>query len=358
MSEDQSVLRTTLLGSLLDAARRNRARGADDVALFESGAVYLAPRRDGAAAAGELPALGARCRSSAAPRRAADRRMRPPTWREPSRRAPTSSPPRACSRRCSRAARRLAGRAGAASRSCIPGARRACSSAASAAGWLGELHPLVAARWDFDGRSRASSSTSARLARRRAVPALRGPHVVPGAAPGPRGRRRRRRPAARVLAVVREAGGELLARAEVFDVYRGEQVGEGRVSLALRLEFRAPDRTLTDEDVAPAREGSSPRCATSWEVSCVADVARRSAPRATRARSPRGSSTATRLRARARHRALATPARALDDLYPHTACRWSSRSSTPSATATSTRRSSPTRTAPPRRSSPSCASAA
>ncbi len=39
----------------------------------------------------------------------------------------------------------------------------------------------------------------------------------------------------------------------MFDLYRGEQVGEGRKSLALRLEFRAPDRTLTDEDVAGPR---------------------------------------------------------------------------------------------------------
>ena len=61
-------------------------------------------------------------------------------------------------------------------------------------------------------------------------------------------------PAARVVAVVREAGGPLLRAAEVFDVYRGAQVGEGRSSLALRLEFRAPDRTLTDEDVAQRRE--------------------------------------------------------------------------------------------------------
>ena len=56
---------------------------------------------------------------------------------------------------------------------------------------------------------------------------------------------------------VREArcwgGGELLRSAEVFDLYRGEQVGEGRKSLALRLEFRAPDRTLTDEEVAERR---------------------------------------------------------------------------------------------------------
>jgi phenylalanyl-tRNA synthetase beta chain len=53
---------------------------------------------------------------------------------------------------------------------------------------------------------------------------------------------------------VREAGGALLSRAEVFDVYRGAQVGEGSSSLALRLEFRAPDRTLTDEEVAGLRE--------------------------------------------------------------------------------------------------------
>jgi phenylalanyl-tRNA synthetase beta chain len=45
----------------------------------------------------------------------------------------------------------------------------------------------------------------------------------------------------------------LLQRAEVFDVYRGEQVGEGRKSLALRLEFRGSDRTLTDADVAERR---------------------------------------------------------------------------------------------------------
>ena len=40
----------------------------------------------------------------------------------------------------------------------------------------------------------------------------------------------------------------------VFDVYRGEQVGEGRKSLALRLEFRSAERTLTDAEVAERRE--------------------------------------------------------------------------------------------------------
>ena len=59
--------------------------------------------------------------------------------------------------------------------------------------------------------------------------------------------------AAAIRAVVLEAGGELLEAAEVFDVYEGEQVGEGNRSLALRLEFRAPDRTLTDDEVAAPR---------------------------------------------------------------------------------------------------------
>ena len=50
-----------------------------------------------------------------------------------------------------------------------------------------------------------------------------------------------------------DAGAPLNADTRVFDVYRGEQVGEGRVSLALHLAFRAADRTLSDEDVAPLR---------------------------------------------------------------------------------------------------------
>ncbi len=60
--------------------------------------------------------------------------------------------------------------------------------------------------------------------------------------------------AAKVLDTVREAAGALLDEVGVFDVYSGPQVGEGRRSLALSLAFRAPDRTLTDEDVAPVRE--------------------------------------------------------------------------------------------------------
>jgi phenylalanyl-tRNA synthetase beta chain len=60
--------------------------------------------------------------------------------------------------------------------------------------------------------------------------------------------------AARVIEVVRAGGAPLLRVAEVFDVYRdAERLGEGNVSLAVRLTYRAPDRTLTDEEVAQKR---------------------------------------------------------------------------------------------------------
>jgi phenylalanyl-tRNA synthetase beta chain len=52
----------------------------------------------------------------------------------------------------------------------------------------------------------------------------------------------------------REAAAPLLREARVFDVYRGEQVGDGRKSVAIHLSFQSPDRTLTDEDAAAARE--------------------------------------------------------------------------------------------------------
>ena len=60
--------------------------------------------------------------------------------------------------------------------------------------------------------------------------------------------------AALVERALRASGGALLARLELFDAYRGPGVSEGSRSLAYRLRFHAPDRTLTDAEVAEARQ--------------------------------------------------------------------------------------------------------
>ncbi|MCG5433442.1 phenylalanine--tRNA ligase subunit beta [Mycobacterium sp. MYCO198283] len=60
-------------------------------------------------------------------------------------------------------------------------------------------------------------------------------------------------PAQTVIDAVREGAGELLEDVSLFDVYTGPQVGEGRKSLALALRFRAPDRTLTEDEASEAR---------------------------------------------------------------------------------------------------------
>lgn len=60
-------------------------------------------------------------------------------------------------------------------------------------------------------------------------------------------------PAEQVRRVVAEGGGDLLEAVELFDIYRSEQLGEGRKSLAFSLLFRAGDRTLTDEEANERR---------------------------------------------------------------------------------------------------------
>jgi len=58
--------------------------------------------------------------------------------------------------------------------------------------------------------------------------------------------------AADLEAVIREAGGDLLEDVRLFDVYEGEAIPAGKKSLAYSLTYRAPDRTLTDKEVAKA----------------------------------------------------------------------------------------------------------
>jgi phenylalanyl-tRNA synthetase beta chain len=122
-------------------------------------------------------------------------------------------------------------------------------------GWVGEVHPLVCRTWDLDGAAAfeldlaplidASSSGGEQYEDVISYPAVEQDIAVVVDESVP---------AARVRDAVAGAGGELLRSIDVFDLYRGEQIGEGRKSLALRLEFRAADRTLTDDEVAVIRE--------------------------------------------------------------------------------------------------------
>jgi phenylalanyl-tRNA synthetase beta chain len=61
-------------------------------------------------------------------------------------------------------------------------------------------------------------------------------------------------PAARVAETIRQAAGGILAGLQLFDVYQGEPIPVGQKSLAYSLTYQAPDRTLTDEEVARTRE--------------------------------------------------------------------------------------------------------
>jgi phenylalanyl-tRNA synthetase beta chain len=123
------------------------------------------------------------------------------------------------------------------------------------AGWLGELHPLVRERHDLPAQPILAANLDLELMLARAdlgfvvapVPAFPPVKedlavVVDEAVP-----------AARVQAVIAAAGGALLAGVTLFDVYRGPQIGAGKKSLAYGLTYQAPDRTLTDAEVARQR---------------------------------------------------------------------------------------------------------
>ena len=270
-------MRTTLLGSLLDAARHNAARGVADVRAVRGRRGLPRPTaRTRAAARTSTDALG----GAAAPGRAAPavvaRRREPPRGRLLRRQGRAR---RRCSTRC---ACRWTRRAPRAEPFLHPGRSARVLAGGEAVGLARRAAPArrarvgprrTAARVRARPRPRARATpTPCRTTRDlTSFPALRQDLAVVVADDVP---------AARVLAVVREAGGELLRRrARSSTSTAASRWGRGARRSRCALEFRAPDRTLTDEDVAPrARARSSPRCATSSGASCVASVDRRSAP--------------------------------------------------------------------------------
>ncbi|HEX3608758.1 MAG TPA: phenylalanine--tRNA ligase subunit beta [Solirubrobacterales bacterium] len=265
LSEDQSVMRTAILGSLLDIAQRNQAHGVARVAIFESARVYLQP-----------PPTGRNPRHTQG-----NRPIGPLSGRFPGERdAPDFEPHRIGCLVVGPLATRtwrgvestdfftlksvleaLAAQLGAelvfeaAPEPFLhPGRSAAIRIGAERIGWLGELHPLVGREWDLDFAvgfevDLAALVAVATVGEETFEDVTSFPAVYQDiAVVVPDGTA-----AERVRAAVLAGGGELLRAADVFDLYEGEQVGEGRKSLALRLEFRASDRTLTDDEVSEQR---------------------------------------------------------------------------------------------------------
>jgi phenylalanyl-tRNA synthetase beta chain len=249
LSEDQSVMRPVLLPGLLDAARHNSAHGVPELALFESAHVYLPG--DGLSAPEGSPrgATPARERHHIA---ALLTTGLPGTWR----RAPVGADffaARALVEALLGAAN-LAFEVGRGSQPFLhPGRTGRLMVDEDEIGWIGELHPLVAREWDLEGAAVFELDADSLAEKAGEVRAFEDVTTYPAVLQDIAVVSPLDVDAASVEAAVRSGGGELLRRVRVFDVYTGEQVGEGNWSLALRLEFRAPDRTLTDDEVAQSR---------------------------------------------------------------------------------------------------------
>ncbi|HJX32653.1 MAG TPA: hypothetical protein VJ257_00490, partial [Solirubrobacterales bacterium] len=252
LSEEQSAMRTTLLGSLLDVARHNLDRDTNSVALFESGRIYGpsvgAPSGGPLAGsfAGEQPApfterhrLGCLAIGSIVPK----------TWRGEGEVVDFFA--------MKGALEGLAGQLGVtlgfekSSKPFLhPGRAAQVLVGATDAGWIGEMHPLVCRGWDLDAAVgfevelavlvAAATAGEERFEDVTSYPAVYRDLAVEV---------EQTTSAADVQSEIRSAAGEFLVSAQIFDLYEGDQVGRGRKSLAFRLTFKAADRTLTDDDV-------------------------------------------------------------------------------------------------------------
>ncbi|NDL57337.1 phenylalanine--tRNA ligase subunit beta [Phytoactinopolyspora mesophila] len=266
ISDEQPLLRTTLLPGLLASLRRNVGRGAVDVAIYEAGLVFLPkpgeaeppPRLpvERRPSEDELAALEAALPDQ--PRRLAvalcgDRERA--GWWGPGRSSSWAD--------AIEAARVVAGAAGVTLRveqaeaaPWHPGRCAALYDGTTLVGHAGELHPRVvqalglpartsAMEIELDGLSATDDPVPAPAVSTFPVATQDVALVVDVAVP-----------AADVESALREGAGELLESVRQFDVYSGAQVGEGRKSLAYALRFRAPDRTLTVEETTAARDAA------------------------------------------------------------------------------------------------------
>ncbi|MCQ6554240.1 phenylalanine--tRNA ligase subunit beta [Streptomyces sp. C10-9-1] len=270
LSDEEPALRTTLLPGLLGALRRNDGRGSHDLALFETGLVFRptgeerrAPlpsvdRRPTAAEIAELDAALPQQPRRAAVVLAGAREQdgwwgagRPADWAD-----------------AVEAGRLLAREAGAelvvrADRHAPwhPGRCAALYAVRGGeevlVGHAGELHPRVVKALHLPERT-CAMELDLDLLESASGGAVRAPGIstFPVATQDVALVVADEVPAADVEAALREGAGPLLESLRLFDVFTGEQIGEGRKSLAYALRFRAADRTLTVDEASAARDAA------------------------------------------------------------------------------------------------------
>jgi phenylalanyl-tRNA synthetase beta chain len=137
-----------------------------------------------------------------------------------------------------------------------PGRTARVSAGSRPCGWIGELHPVVAER--FDLKDLRVVVAELELAPILAQAVERHPiKAVPSYPPVKEDLAfvlDRSVAAVKVRDAIVNAGAPLVTEALLFDEYVGEQIGEGKRSLAFQVTYQAPNRTLTDADAKKTRE--------------------------------------------------------------------------------------------------------
>jgi phenylalanyl-tRNA synthetase beta chain len=122
-------------------------------------------------------------------------------------------------------------------------------------GVMGELHPQVVENYDFSDTPLLAAEFNLETILE-AVPALFKTSPIPNQPPILEDVAfivDEAVPAAEVAALIQQTGGRTVTEVRLFDVYRGDQIGVGKKSLAYSLTYQNPKRTLTDKDAAKLR---------------------------------------------------------------------------------------------------------
>ncbi|PRX96015.1 phenylalanine--tRNA ligase subunit beta [Allonocardiopsis opalescens] len=270
-SDDTPLLRTTLLPGLLDALARNAGRGFPDAALYETGLVYLRgeggfappPRLsvDRGPSPEELAELAASIPEQ--PRRVAvalSGQREPAGWWGPAQPAGWADAIEAARTVVREAGLELTAEA-ARHAPWHPGRCAALHLTAPDGeriliGHAGELHPRVVAAYGLPERTAAMEIDLDPVERLAQEPTAPGVSTFPAAYQDVALVVPAATPAQDVQDALRAGAGELLESLRLFDVYQGDQIGADRKSLAYALRFRAPDRTLTTDEITTARDAA------------------------------------------------------------------------------------------------------